>query len=126
MNRSHSCHWAVLAALAGCVLLAPATAQISLPPKPQAKGNVAPYLVCSVCGERNYTAVHDGRHDKDGNPIAWCNTCKRDTSQRSVGAEAEAKKKNKDSNGGLRLPPSQGDSTDAPASAPAVTPATSA
>jgi HEAT repeat protein len=119
--RSSGRQLCTLALLFAGLFVPPAAAQISLPPKPQAKGNVAPYLVCSVCGERNYTAAHDGRRDKDGNPIAWCNTCKRDTSQRSAGTESETKKKGKEAAGGLRLPPAQPDASDAAASGAGAT-----
>jgi len=65
----------------------PLCAQVVLPgQKPQdAKekaGNLAPHLVCVVCGERNYNMHDDGRRDDEGRVIAWCSHCKRDTSQR--------------------------------------------
>jgi HEAT repeat protein len=64
-----------------------AEAQIILPGKGQeAKkekgGDLAPHLVCAVCGERNYNLHDDGRRDEQGLVIAWCVHCKRDTSQR--------------------------------------------
>jgi HEAT repeat protein len=91
-------------AIALCALFAEnASAQISLPPKKsEPKGNVAPYLECTVCGHRNYTSARDGRRDKDGNDIAWCEKCKRDTSQRP--GQSEEKKHGK-SGGNLHLPP---------------------
>src|SRR6185503_6144189 len=56
-------------------------------------GNVAPHLVCTVCGERNYNIKDDGRRDADGLPIAWCSSCKRDTSQKpSNGGSADGLK----------------------------------
>jgi HEAT repeat protein len=92
---------AAVTALASLALAVRASGQISLPPKKETKGNVAPYLVCTICGERNYTSFHDGRRDKEGNEIAWCNKCKRDTAQRSSqSAPADEKKR-----GNLHLPP---------------------
>ena len=53
-------------------------------------GNVAPHLVCTICGERNYNIKDDGRRDPQGLPIAWCSTCKRDTPQKpSTGGSAD-------------------------------------
>lgn len=39
------------------------------------RGNVAPHLVCTVCGERNYTtAIQYGA--EDGRQDAWCAVCR--------------------------------------------------
>src|SRR5258707_14932819 len=46
------------------------------------QGNLAPHLVCTVCGERNYNLHDNGKRDDQGRVIAWCSRCKRDTSQR--------------------------------------------
>lgn len=79
------------AVLLGFLLLLPS--QI-LPSKQGAdpkgtSGNVAPHLVCTICGERNYNIKDDGRRGADGLPIAWCSSCKRDTPQRpSTGGDS--------------------------------------
>ena len=106
-----------LAAVLALGARASATPQI-LPSKdtPASKqgGNVAPHLVCTVCGARNYNMKDDGRRDVDGLPIAWCSTCKRDTSQRpstTAGTEGvpptpKGKSKVTGKGGRLILPPS--------------------
>jgi HEAT repeat protein len=108
---------ALVLTLAVCVPLAGgARAQISLPPKKsEPKGNVAPFLVCTVCGQRNYVSAHSGRRDKDDNEIAWCEKCKRDTSQRTGQADD---KKHAKSGGNLRLPSSSDQAP--PSNAPAA------
>lgn len=115
--RLPTLHFVILAGLASWALASVVPAQISLPPKSNTagKGNVAPYLVCNVCGQRNYTSVRDGRRDKEGNEIAWCDKCGRDTAQRS--GQAPADKANGNEGGNLRLPP--------PATGSTATPATS-
>jgi len=71
---------------AGLALLsAGARAQIVLPGQrepAQKGGDVAPHLVCSACGERNYAYHDEGRRDDQGLVVTWCPRCKRDTSQR--------------------------------------------
>jgi HEAT repeat protein len=86
--------------LAACLLLAVApsraSAQVVLPGQKggeskEKAGNLAPHLVCTVCGERNYNLHDDGRRDEAGHVIAWCSHCKRDTAQNppSTGGSGE-------------------------------------
>ena len=99
---------AVVGVLSGRAAAAP-----QIPPTkdgPSSKGgNVAPHLVCTVCGSRNYNIRDDGRRDAEGLPIVWCSTCKRDTSQRpssgggSDGIPSTSKPKSKVTGKGGRL-----------------------
>jgi len=64
---------------------APARAQVDLPASKKgsapdarrapARGDVAPYLVCTVCGERNYTTAIDWSAE-GGFQEAWCGVCR--------------------------------------------------
>src|SRR6185369_11589556 len=100
-------HLLLVALLASMAIGAPtASAQIVLPGKPaedpkEKPGNVAPHLVCKLCGERNYNARDDGRRDKDGNVIAFCSRCQKDTSQVAPGPKSKSPGSG---GGGLILP----------------------
>jgi len=104
-------------------LALPVHAQVVLPGQkpadPKEKpGNLAPHLVCVVCGERNYNLHDDGRRDDEGRVIAWCAHCKRDTSQRPPETPAASKASGK--SGRLVLPgavPPAAPATNDPASA---------
>ncbi|MEY2745752.1 MAG: hypothetical protein RL112_794, partial [Planctomycetota bacterium] len=72
--------------LFACVLLAPAApAQLVLPgARPGAakpKGDLAPATYCASCGWKNTTNQASGRTDPAGRPLAWCDSCKKDTPQ---------------------------------------------
>lgn len=70
----------------------------------QRAGNLAPHLVCTICGERNYNLHDDGRRDDQGRVIAWCSHCKRDTSQRAAEGAAQPTSKATGKGGRLVLP----------------------
>ncbi len=123
---------AVVGILSGRASAAPQVPPTKDPP-PSKGGNVAPHLVCTVCGSRNYNLKDDGRRDPQGLPIAWCSTCKRDTPQRpSTGSGSEGipsttkpKSKATGKGGRLLLPPTHsGDSDGVDAPAPARPPET--
>jgi HEAT repeat protein len=121
-----------LAAIVG-VLSGRASAAPQIPPTkdpPPAKGgNVAPHLVCTICGSRNYNIKDDGRRDPQGLPIAWCSNCKRDTPQRptttagggSEGIPSTTKPKSKvtGKGGRLVLPPTNPADSEGGAETPA-------
>ena len=96
---------ALLAALA---LAAPAEAQIRIPPqeKREQGGDLAPHAECSFCGTRNYQIPTQARRDANGNPIAWCPGCKRDTVHLGAAASpGELRPKKPAGKGRLSVPP---------------------
>jgi HEAT repeat protein len=89
-------------------------------------GNLAPHLVCTICGERNYNLHDDGRRDDQGRMIAWCSHCKRDTSQRSSEGASQSGSKATGKGGRLVLPtslPPLPDTSGPPAAPEAARPA---
>lgn len=112
----------VSALVLACGALAPARAQISLPPKPEnERGNLAPHHLCTVCGARNYTVPANAPRNEADLPLALCATCQKQTPHRpnmpSFGQPASG---NGDPR--LRLPPTEpvAKQPGAPAPAPAA------
>lgn len=114
---------ALVVALLGCAPFA--SAQLKLPRRPaekpeaKPKGDIAPYMVCLVCGNRTYTAHVDGRKDEAGNDYVWCTVCKHDTGHRSsVNSDPGIATGSPGAGGDLALPRRTN-----PASEPAAAPA---
>ena len=84
---SRSMRWgaALATLLAGILLATGARAQLVLPgsrpgaQKPQ--GDLAPASYCATCGWKNTTNQASGRTDPAGRPMAWCDSCRKDTPQ---------------------------------------------
>jgi HEAT repeat protein len=113
------------AVLALAALLTPriAIAQVDLPKQNPARadGQIASFLVCRTCGQRNYVSARDGKRDEEGFETAWCSTCQRDTAQKPPDRLPRLSASGREGAGGLSLPP-PGRALVRPAS-PAVPPA---
>ncbi|MBI5363585.1 MAG: hypothetical protein HZA53_10440, partial [Planctomycetes bacterium] len=94
-----------------CVAVPLAAAQVALPPSTsKSRGNLAPHHVCSVCGARNYSVPSNARVGEDGQPIAYCATCKKETAHTGGASEPglhapQGSGSGATGTGGLRIPP---------------------